>query len=249
MINCLIIDDEMNARNAIKSMLDFYCKDVIVVGEAEDVKSGLLSIHKHKPDLVFLDIKMSDGTGIDLLRKLQNIPFKVIFITAHDHYAIQAFKFSAIDYLLKPIDPKEFVEAVRKAKELSHKNDFKIKLDSFRSNLNPDLKNRKKIVLKTSKSIHLIKIEDIIRCEADKCYTEFFMQNGKRVIVSKVLKEFDELLSPYGFIRPHQSHLVNLNYIESYQKNDGGYILMSNKASIPVSSRKKESILKLFESL
>lgn len=249
MISCLIIDDEANARNAVKNMLAFYCKDVKVVAEAEDVKSGLDAISLHNPNLVFLDMKMPDGTGFDLLNELKSIPFKIIFITAHDQFAIQAFKFSAIDYLLKPINPEEFVEAINKAKELTEKEEYKIKLDTFLSYLKPNSNDNKKIVLKTAESIHLVNIEDIIRCESDRCYTEFFLENGKKILVSKVLKEFDDMLSPHGFIRPHQSHLINLNYIESYQKEDGGYILMKDRAAIPVSVRKKESVLKLFENL
>lgn len=249
MIRALIIDDETNARNAVKNMLNFYCKNIEVIGEADSIESGVKSINKFNPDLVFLDMKLPDGTGFDLLNSFKKIEFKIIFVTAYNQFAVQAFKFSAIDYLLKPINPKEFVEAVTRAEQETEKNEYKVKLEAFFSNLKPGTAGRKKIVLKTAESIHLINTDEIIRCESDKGYTEFFLQNGKKILVSKVLKEYDELLSAYGFIRTHQSHLINVNYIESFQKEDGGYILMKDQAAIPVSNRKKESILKLFEKL
>lgn len=249
MIRAIIIDDESKAREAINDLILLGGSNVNIIAEAENVENGINAIKEHKPDLVFLDIQMPDGTGFDLLKHFSNPDFKVIFITAFEEYALQGFKFCAIDYLLKPINPREFIKAIDKVKELSEKDNLKLQLEAFFSNIDDKNNQKKKLVLKTSESIHLVNVHDIIRCESDKCYTEFHLNNNKKIVVSKVLKEFDDLLNEYGFIRPHQSHLINLNYIESFEKSEGGFIRMCDNASIPVSSRKKESVLRIFENL
>jgi len=249
MIRALIIDDEQNARESILHLCQLSFKEVEIIAQADGVKSGLEAIHKWKPDLVFLDIQLEDGSGFDILEQLSEINFQLIFITAFNEYAIKAFKFAAIDYLMKPINPKEFANAVNQVVTSTEKDEMQAKFDVFISHIKDSLTEHKKIILKTAESIHLIKVSDIIRCEADKGYTEFFLRNGKKILVSKGLKDYDEMLSDFGFIRTHQSHLINLDYISSFEKTDGGYILMTDGSTVPVSSRKKEYVFGIFDNL
>jgi len=248
-IKTVIIDDELNARKALLNMLDFYCPEIEVVGESIDVAGGVHLIESVQPKLVFLDIKMPDGTGFDLLRKLPKVDFRVIFVTAYDQFALSAIKMSAVDYLLKPLNPHELKAAVNKAVALMDKD---IKLaDHFNvleENL-ADAPQMKKIILNTSNSMHVVRIENIIRCEADENYTKILTSDQQSILVSKTLKEFDELLSPYGFCRIHQSHLINLNQVITYEKGMGGMVLLKNKERIPVSGRRKDFFIKALEQL
>ncbi|MCF8227553.1 MAG: LytTR family DNA-binding domain-containing protein [Bacteroidales bacterium] len=245
MLRTLIVDDEAKPRKAIANLIDYYCKDVLIVGEAYDVSSGKMAIEKFEPDLVLLDIEMPDGTGFDLLKAVDEIDFKIIFITAHEQYALKAIKFSALDYLLKPVNPDELKEAIKKA-ERSKKEELNIKLNAFDENYRRR-ENPNKLVLNTSSSIYVVSTEDIIRCESDQNYTRIFFVNRDTIIVSRTLKEFDEILTEQGFFRVHQSHLINLAYIDHYEKGLGGILVLKNKVRIPVSSRRKERFLRLFD--
>lgn len=249
MIRTIVIDDENKARETIVDMLGRYCKEVEVIGEAADVQSGYDAIRKHSPDLVLLDIKMPDGTGFDLLRKFLNVDFHVIFITAYEEYAIRAFKFSALDYLLKPIDPDELVDAVQKAEVKINGEDLTLKIKTLFENVDHLSNREKKIVLKTSSNVHVVNLYDIIRCQSDKNYTHFYTVDGDKIVVSKTLKEYDELLRSYGFFRVHQSHLINLTFVKRFEKSDGGYLVMKDSSNVPVSFRKKDDLMKLFKSL
>ena len=249
MIRVIVIDDEKRVANAIAKIIDTHCSGFSVIGVAHNVAEGMALINKHKPDLVTLDINMPDGSGFDILKKVDDIDFKLIFITAYEEFALKAIKFSAIDYILKPIDEFELSEAFRKVKSIQKKEDNRLVLDAFISGLNGKPKENKKIVLKTADDIHLIKINNIIRCESDGSYTSFFLKKDKKLLVSKNLKEYEDLLTDYGFFRAHHSHLININYIERFHKADGGIIYMSDQSEIPVSVRKKERLLKLFGEL
>jgi len=249
MIKAVIIDDEGKARETIRNIIGSYCSDVSIVAEARNVKTGLEVISRHEPEIVFLDIKMPDGTGFDLLNQLYKIEFKLIFITAFDEYAIQAFKFSALDYILKPVNPSSLIEAVEKAKDIIEAENIKLKLDTFLDNVDSPSKEPKKLVLNTHDSIYVVKTDDIIRCKSDQNYTEFFLNDEKKLVVSKTLKEYDEMLSNYGFFRVHQSHLINLSYMVRFDKSEGGFVVMKDEAYIPVSSRKRESLLQLFKNM
>jgi len=249
MIKIAIIDDEQPTRKMISSIIRAELPNVELVGEAEDCASAYQLINKSAPDLVLLDINMPDGTAFKLLERFGKISFKIIFITAYEEYAVKAFKFSAIDYLLKPFDPDDLVSAINKVIELSDLNNFQIKLNTFLSNLKSSSKEDKRIVLRTAEALHVVNIQDIMHCESEKSYTQFFLSDGRKPIVSKTLKEFDDLLSPFGFFRSHQSHLINLNYLESYEKRDGGAAILKNKSVIPVSVRKKEELISILESL
>ena len=187
---------------------------------------------------------MQDGSGFDLLNKFQSPEFIPVFITAYNHYAIKAFKYSALDYLVKPVDPDELIQTVRKASGYAEKKDIAKKIDALNVNLNDKLSEPQKIVLKTEQNIYIVDVADIINCESDGNYTTVFLIDEKKIVVSKIIKEFEELLKSNNFLRIHQSHLINLSYLSSYGKQTG-YVIMKNNKKIPVSSRKK-NLLKNF---
>lgn len=244
----IIIDDEENIRQTLVKMIGQVCDNVTIVAEGSDVQSGYEIITKYEPDVVLMDIQLPDGTGFDLLERLEKYNFKIIFITAFENYAIKAFKFSAIDYLLKPFDPDEIQKAFERAEEAREEENTKIKLKAFLSNFENISKEVKKIVLKTAESIHLVNVQDIIRCQSDGNYTHFYLLGGKKLMVSKTLKEYDNLLSPYGFFRVHQSHLVNLNYLDHFKK-ENEKIVLKDESVVPVSHRKKEQLIKIFNEM
>jgi len=245
MLRTIIIDDEVHILQVLEKLVTQYCPNVKIVAKADGVQSGIETINKYQPDLVLLDIKMEDGTGFDLLKKLEPVDFKVIFITAYDQYAIKAFKFSALDYLLKPVDPTYLVDAVNKAEKLVI-TEMNTQLDTLSDNIQSEEKSKHKIILKTFDKVHLVKINDIIYCESDANYTSFYLLNGSKVIVSITLKEYDEMLSEYGFFRAHKSFLINLAHIDWFDKTEGGYVVLANDSRVPVASRKREQLLELF---
>jgi two-component system LytT family response regulator len=241
-MNAVIIDDEVTVRNAISSLLGDYFPEIRIIASAGTVEEGYESIVKHKPDLVFLDIELPDGTGFDLLRKFQQIPFKIIFVTGHQEYALDAIKVSALDYVLKPVDTDELRHAVEKAGEIISQEEQKLKFQALNENLQSK-KVLKRIILHTSDHLQLVSVSDIIRAEADSNYTSFSLSDGKRILVSRTIKEFESLLSGSGMIRVHQSHLVNINYIDRFVKKDGGYLLLKDSTKIPVSPNLKKQVL------
>ena len=249
MLRAVIVEDEKRSRETLLGLLNLYCKNVEIVAEADDMRSGIAAIQNHHPDVVFLDIQMPDGSGFKLLESLEQINFDVIFTTAYDQFAIKAIKFSALDYLLKPIFPQDLQEAVKKAeaKQTHHgsREGVQVLLDNMRK-LESDTP---KIVLSTSDKINVVNIKDIIRCESDNYYTMFYFSDGKKLMISKTLKENEELLSDHNFIRPHKSHLINTSYIKSFNKQDGGYIVMTDGSTVPVSRRKKEYIIEIINHL
>ena len=248
MLRTIIIDDELHIRKSLAQMLKDECSNVKLVGMANGVQSGMEAINKHHPDLVLLDIKMDDGTGFDLLKKLEPVNFKIIFITAYDQYALQAFKFSAIDYLLKPLDEEDLVAAVNRTEKIVQK-DFSTQLKVLDENLKTTENKDKKILLKTSDAVHLVKVRDITYCESDLSYTKFYLLDGQKIIISKSLREFEDMLKGFGFFRVHKSFLVNLFTITKFDKTDGGFLVMENKDRVPVASRKKDELLELFGKL
>lgn len=249
MLKAIIIDDEIKSRQTLKSLLAIYCPDVIVIGEADGYKSGLDLLKIAKTDIVFLDIQMPDGSGFKLLEDCEEISFHVIFTTAYDHYAIKAIRFSALDYLLKPIDPEELIGAVQKSLKTINADKQQPNINTLIENFKHQKSGPKKIVLSTSEGLHIIDVNTIIRCESDDYYTRFFFTNSKSIMVSRTLKENEELLSESNFIRTHKSHLVNLDFIKTFVKTDGGYILLTNGDRVPVSRRKKEKILEIIFNL
>lgn len=241
-MNAIIIDDEQNSRELLGNMLSLYCPTIEILGTADSVQSGFATIKQLNPEVVFLDIQMGDGTGFDLLSLFEKVPFHVIFTTAFQEYAVQAFQYSAVDYLLKPISPEYLVKAVNKVQKLNHsETEIQTLLGNFKQ---PE---DKKIVVKTHDRIYSIYIKEIVRCEADSSYTTLYLENGHKIVVAKQLKEFDEMLSPNDFLRIHQSHLVNLNYVFYYQKGNN-LLIMKDESAIPVSAKKKDELLSFIAS-
>jgi len=237
----LIIDDEIAAIENLEILLGKYCKEVEIVGTARSAKEGYELINKEAPELVLLDIEMPHGSGFDLLKKFSNPSFTVIFTTAYNQYAIQAIKFSALDYLLKPIDIEELISAISKVEK-------KNAIDNERVNLlleNFDTKSNKRLALPKDGGYSIVKVENIIRCEASDNYTTFHIEDKKPILVSKTLKEFEKLLPKDQFLRVHQSHLINLNKVEEYYKTDGAYVLMEDGSTVSISRRKKDEFEKL----
>ena len=253
MTTAILIDDDANLRAGMRQMLSRYAPEIDVLGEAESVQSGVEAINLLQPQVIFLDIQLSDGTGFDLLEKLAEmngkISSQVVFITAHEQYAIKAFRFSALDFLLKPVDPEELQKVIYKIKNVLAKSDNYAHIDLLLENIRRKVDNFKRIALSTSDGIHLFEISDIIRCESEDNYTKFYIKNNKPILISKTLKEYEELLTEHGFERIHQSHLINLNYLKSYIKKDGGYVVMADNSHLPISQRKKERLQELIKTL
>ena len=241
----VVVDDEQKIREGITNVIRDYCPEVKSVFEASDVSSALQVINQVDPDVLILDISLGDETCFDLLEQLNHVEFKIIFVTAHEKYALKAIKMSALDYLVKPLNPKELIKAVSNASKLLIRDRTESKLNALLTNMiSEGIKN---IILKTADSIHMVNIRDIIRCESDDCYTKFYLIDGKKIMVSKTLKEYEDLLSEFGFFRPHQSHMVNLYFMDRFDKKSGGVIYMKDNSKVPVSSRKRNSLLKAID--
>ena len=246
MITAILIDDDINLRNGMKGLLSLYAPEITIIGEADSVASGVEAIEKLNPQVVFLDIQLNDGTGFDILEKLATRNGKttshIVFITAHEQYAIKAFRFSALDFLLKPVDPDELKKVIEKIKSVLEKSDNYAHIDLLLENIRKKVDNFKRIALSNSDGIHLFEISDIIRCESEDNYTKFFIRNSKPILISKTLKDYEEMLTEHGFVRVHQSHLINLAFLKSYIKKEGGYVIMADNSTIPISQRKKEQL-------
>ncbi len=246
MIKAILIDDIPQALELLRNDLANYCPDIEIIGEAQSVVEGAKLLRNSDPDVVFLDIELQDGSGFDILEILGDISFKIIFTTASDAHAIKAFRFSAIDYLLKPIDPEELIEAVNKLKQSkpNSKESIDLLLDTMKNKKGP-----KRLALHTLEKIQVAEISEIIRCESSGNYTTFYFKDGKNLLVTKTLKEFDKMLSEHEFVRVHQSHLINAIHIREYIKTEGGYIVMKDGSHVPVSIRKKPTVIKMLGGL
>jgi two-component system LytT family response regulator len=245
MITALLVDDDDNLRSGMKTLLARYAPEIQIVGEADSVETGVEVILQHQPQVVFLDIHLGDGSGFDLLEEVNKrgkLNSQIVFITAHEQYAIKAFRFSALDFLLKPVDPEELEKVIGKIKNVLDKNDSVAHIDLLLENIRKKVDNFKRIALSNSDGIHLFDVSDIIRCESEDNYTKFYIKNNKPVLISKTLKEYEDLLTEHGFERIHQSHLINLSYLKSYIKKDGGYVVMADNSNLPISQRKKERL-------
>jgi len=253
MITAILIDDDANLRNGMKSFLARYAPEISIIGEADSVETGVATMQQLQPQVVFLDIQLGDGTGFDILEQLAakngKVTSNIVFITAHEQYAIKAFRFSALDFLLKPVDPEELQKVVGKIKKVLDRNDNYAHIDLLLENIRRKVDNFKRIALSTSDGIHLFEISDIIRCESEDNYTKFYIKNSKPILISKTLKEYEDLLTEHGFERIHQSHLINLSYLKSYIKKDGGYVIMADNSNLPISQRKKERLQELLKTI
>ena len=228
MIKAVIIDDEPAMQEVNSRLLAEYFPEIDIVGIADSVKTGVRLIQKVKPDLVLLDIELKDGSGFQLLQKLKPYDFKVVFITGFHSFAIKAIKFSALDYIVKPVNETEFQQAIERAVELIDKSESTdAQLNVLMKSLQKETMS-KKLVLRTAESLHVVDISDIYFCKSDNSYTTFYFKDNENILVSKGLKDYENLLADYGFYRAHQSYLVNLNQIKKVDKSDGGFIIMKN---------------------
>ena len=249
MISAIIIDDIQKSRAVLLQLLQRHCPQINVIGMAASADEAQLLILEKNPDLLFLDVEMPNGTGFDLLKRFSSPTFEVIFTTAYDQYALQAIKFCALDYLLKPIDIEELQAAVQKMASKVTTPKSSNRFTHLIENLNNHNHKNHKIGIPTQEGLIFIKVDDILYCTADRSYTYVQLKNQRKIIATRKIKEFENLLTQHDFFRIHRSHLINLNYIEKYYKGAGGYVIMSNGQSIDVSRRKKEGFLEQLDKL
>lgn len=246
-MKAILIDDMPQALQVLQADIEDIAPEVEIIGTADSVVSGAKLLMKMKPDVLFLDIQLGDGTGFDILEILPEINFKIIFTTASDEYALRAFRFAAVDYLLKPIDLDELKSAIDRAKlQLGTTSEhLEVLKDTFRK---PDeLPTR--MCLHTQEKIEVVDIQDVVRCESSDNYTIFYFENGQKLMVTRTLKTFEKQLEKHQFFRSHQSHLVNLQYLQSFVRTEGGYLLLKNGDQIPVSVRKRTELMGILEGL
>ncbi|MGB0985311.1 MAG: LytR/AlgR family response regulator transcription factor [Saprospiraceae bacterium] len=249
MISAIIIDDIQKSRAVLLQLLQRHCPQINVIGMAASADEAQLLILEKNPDLLFLDVEMPNGTGFDLLKRFSSPTFEVIFTTAYDQYALQAIKFCALDYLLKPIDIEELQAAIQKMASKVTTPKSSNRFTHLIENLNNHNHKNHKIGIPTQEGLIFIKVDDILYCTADRSYTYVQLKNQRKIIATRKIKEFENLLTQHDFFRIHRSHLINLNYIEKYYKGAGGYVIMSNGQSIDVSRRKKEGFLEQLDKL
>jgi len=241
-MKAIIIEDEKSNRENLAKILSEYCPTVNVLTLCASAVDGRKAIMEHQPDLIFLDIEMPGGDGFSLLESIDDINFEVIFVTAFNHYGIKAVKFCALDYLLKPVDILELSQAVEKVEKRLAEKSENLRMKTMLSNRQTKTLNPK-IALPLSDKIEFIEIASIVRCQGEGNYTHIYLTSGSVILASKTLKEFDELLSDHHFLRTHQSHLINLNEVQSYEKRDGGYIKMKDHSSVSISRQRKDMVM------
>ena len=242
-INAVLVDDEKNSLLTLKMLIEKYCPEVEIIGQAQSVEESIEVINDTQPDLVFLDIAMPDGDGFEVLERVSYKLFQVIFTTAYDQYALKAFEYSALHYLLKPINFNDLQDAVGRFSKVSSESEFDEKLNHLKDNL---AYQQNKIILPSMEGLNIIEIDDIIRCESDNNYTIFFLTNNTKYVVSKTLSNYEKLLADKDFCRIHSKHLVNLKYVKKYTKGRGGYVVFHDGSHADVSaSRVKDFLIRL----
>jgi two-component system LytT family response regulator len=247
MIRCILIDDEKNALEMMEWLLKTYCPEVEIVAMCNSSEQGVEIINRLKPDLVFLDIEMPNMNGFDMLEKFETISFDVVFCTAYDQFAIKAFKYSALDYLLKPVDPDDLKAAVKRIQQkrsAPSRQQFDLLLQTMKQG---NKTTPQRVALTTGDGLIFVPTSDIIYCEAESNYTNVVLSGGKKILVSKVLKDIDEVLSGPDFYRVHSSFLININRIKKLVRGDGGYIVMDNDAIVNISRSKRQDFMEMFE--
>lgn len=248
-LKAVIIEDEKHSRETLRSMLEEFCKDVEVIAMAGTVDEAVKVLSIYSPDIVFLDIELQTGTGFDVLQQIKDPNFEVIFTTAFEKYAIKAIKFSSLDYLLKPIDLDELQKSVDKARTQLDTNVYREQLDTLMQSISRGSMRPEKICLATTAGMEFIAIQDIIVCKADGSYTSFLLENNETLLVSKHLKEYENLLAEHQFMRVHNSYVVNLKKVKKYVKSDGGHLIMSNDLQVNISPRKKDDLIEAMKRL
>ncbi|HZH36113.1 MAG TPA: LytTR family DNA-binding domain-containing protein [Flavisolibacter sp.] len=242
-LKAIIVEDEVRSREFLKNLVEEYCPTVQVVAMAASVEEAIEAVNTRKPDLLFLDIELHTGTGFDVLQGVAYHNFSVIFTTAYDHYAVKAIKFSAVDYLLKPIDVDELQAAVQKVSEKMQNNTSQQTLQLLLKNLQKPADTDFSITLATSEGLEFVPLQQIIRLEASGPYTHFYMKGGKKIMVSKNLKEYELLLGDHQFFRVHNSHIINMKEVKRMIKTDGGYAVMNDDSMITISPKKKDEFM------
>ncbi len=247
MVTAIIVEDMPDALQLLKSDLQDNHPEIDIIDTAGSVVEAAKSLRKSTPDILFLDIMLGDGTGFDVLEIFPELKSKIIFVTASDEFAIRAFKFAAIDYILKPYSNEELASAISKAKAQIQPNSERLSI--LKDTLSSPEQKPNKISLHTLDKITIVALDDIIRCESDSNNTIFYLKDGEKVFVTKTLKYFADMLKNYEFLRVHQSHLVNLQYISAFIKTDGGYLMLKNKETVPVSVRKKAAVIDVLDQI
>lgn len=243
----VIIEDESRTCSLLKKMMEDIDLSIEVVGTAHSVEEGIRVIQETTPQIILLDIQMPGGSGFDILNSFEQYDFEVIFVTAHEEYALKAIKVSAIDYILKPVNKEELATALQNAiQAFSQKFDFKKRYQTLLDTLQ---EKQRKIVVKTKKSMFIVDQDDIVHCQSDRNYTFFYLSDGRKILTSKSLKEYEPILTLPDFIRCHRSYIVNLKYIDRYEHKDGGTIIMKDNTEIPLSRSSKEAFLDILENL
>ncbi|MFC2117796.1 LytR/AlgR family response regulator transcription factor [Bacteroidota bacterium] len=240
-IKSIIVDDEESNRSNLSSLLNKHCPSIDIIAEAENIIEAKKAIENLKPQLVFLDVRMPGGDAFELLSNLDNIFFEIIFITAFDQYAFQAFRFNAVDFLLKPIDVEDLKIAVEKVSNKLKEKEENIFLKNLITNQNLEHQEQR-IPLATESKVEFIPVKSIIRCEGERNYTRFYLKNDKSLLICKTLKEYEKALLYFQFLRVHQSHLINLKEVIAYHRRDGGYLQMSDNSNVPISRSRKEEV-------
>ncbi|RZL16493.1 MAG: response regulator transcription factor [Pedobacter sp.] len=245
MINAIIIDDEQHCIDRLQNLISLYCNDEVqIVNTYTNVEDAIEGLKMESPDLIFLDIQINNRTGFELLEETKNRSFNVVFTTAFEQYALKAFKFSAADYLLKPIDLDDLRETIGRLKDGQKKGNASENIEVLMQNMRQFQNQMKKITVPTVNGLVFIPVQDIFHCKSDINYTTLFLKDGKRLMVAKTLKEFEGLLSYYDFFRIHNSHLINLAYLKNYNKGKGGFVTLEDGTELEVSSRRKDDFLK-----
>lgn len=247
MLKAIIVDDEKISRNILNDYLKKYCKDVEVIAQCDSVKTGLLAIEEHKPDILFLDVEMPNGNGFDLLEQVKEIDFETIFVTAFDNYAIQALNYSAAYYILKPVSIDELVIAIEKIKTQKQKTVSGLHTKVLLENMRAKGAGEHKIVLPLQDGFEVVNLKDVVHCNAHDNFTDFYFISKAKMMICRTLKFYEELLAESGFMRVHKSHIINLEHVQKYKRGKGGQLIMSNGSVIDVSPNKKDELMQQFE--
>lgn len=244
-IKAILIDDELSSLQNLQQKLDEFCPDIDIVATAQKPEEAMLLIKLNKPDVIFLDIEMPKMSGFRMLDELGECDFEIIFTTAYNHYAIDAIRISAFDYLMKPIAIKDLQVAVERLSKMHNISQTKEKIDILKTSMTDKKTQEDKIAIPTSEGLEFIPIKNILHIESSSNYSKIYFKESKSILVTKLLKDFEDMLQPYRFYRIHNSHLINLNYIQKYIKSQGGQVMMQDGTIIDVARRKKDEFLKM----
>ena len=247
MLTAIIIDDETNSRNALRQKITKHCNNIMIIADCENGEEGIEKIETQKPDIIFLDIEMPRMNGFTMLQQIKNKNFEVIFITAYDHYAIKAIKFSALDYLLKPVEVEDLKAAVEKVTQKRKQVDGNKRVELLVQNFLEEKTAHQRIAISSMEGLQFVTTDDIIYLEANSNYTSFYLADNRKITATKTLKDFEEILPASMFIRIHHSYLINKNGIEKYIKGEGGQVVMKNGVTLDVARRKKEEFMKAID--